>query len=395
MIQRMFISSVMRDYQPIRQAAKEAVSRLRHQPVMAEDFGASPLTPQQACLEGVRGSDIYLGIFGERYGYIAPTSGIAATEEEYREAQKLGVPILCFVQNGPKEPRQGAFLQGIKDYESGHFVASFDTPQELQMAIVQAINDQIGRAGVASLTPQAAKAACDRLNWGSRRANQSGTWLGGILVPERSGETFLNVLDFSRKPFRDRLLQPAILVEEPLFDISVSSVQHEEEGDSLVFKQESSRSVPMVRLEIHPDGSLVFGTLLGTDTTSSGFSSSFLIDEEAVERKLIAFLVYAEQFFRNLPRGEMLQTLYFGSSLTGIEHRGFGRSPQRSQGGISVPMHNLPSPLTVPSQPLRVSRAELASTKTLARTMVEHIARVFRQARAYHEATGSAASTYF
>lgn len=91
----------------------------------------------------------------------------------------------------------------------------------------------------------------------------------------------------------------------------------------------------------------------------------------------------------------MLQTLYFGSSLTGIEHRGFGRLPRRNQGGINVPMHNLSNPLMIPTQPLRVSRAELASPETLARTMIEHIARVFRQARAYHEGTGSADSNYF
>src|SRR5437588_11991224 len=96
MSHRIFISSVMRDFAPERAAAREAVIRLRHKPVMAEDFGAQPVSSQTACLEGVRSSHIYVGIFGPRYGYVAPRSGLAATEEEFNEARRRGLPILCF-----------------------------------------------------------------------------------------------------------------------------------------------------------------------------------------------------------------------------------------------------------------------------------------------------------
>ncbi len=103
MARRVFISSVMRDFTAERTAAKEAITRLRLQPVMAEDFGAQPFSSQLACLEGVRSSDIYLGIYGERYGYVAPTSGLGATEEEFQEARRRGMDILCFEKKGPKD----------------------------------------------------------------------------------------------------------------------------------------------------------------------------------------------------------------------------------------------------------------------------------------------------
>ena len=40
---RVFISSVMRDFEAEREAARAAVESLRLQPVMAEDFGARSL----------------------------------------------------------------------------------------------------------------------------------------------------------------------------------------------------------------------------------------------------------------------------------------------------------------------------------------------------------------
>ena len=114
-LHRVFISSVMRDFGHVRSAAREAISSLRQQPVMAEDFGAQPVSSQTACLDGVRSSDIYVGIFGERYGYVAK-SGLSATEEEFDEARKQGLPILCFEQQeteGTQGGRVPVAAQGL------------------------------------------------------------------------------------------------------------------------------------------------------------------------------------------------------------------------------------------------------------------------------------------
>jgi RIO-like serine/threonine protein kinase len=47
---KVFISSLVSGYEPYRAAVGEAVEALGHQVVRAEDFSASPGTPQQACL---------------------------------------------------------------------------------------------------------------------------------------------------------------------------------------------------------------------------------------------------------------------------------------------------------------------------------------------------------
>jgi hypothetical protein len=379
MSHRIFISSVMRDFAAERAAAKDAVTRLRQQPVMAEDFGAQPISSQTACLEGVRSSHIYIGIFGPRYGYVAPSSGRAATEEEFNEARRCGLPILCFEKKGSKEPPQELFLQRIKAYETGYSFASFDTPEELKMAVVQALNDQIGRPDVSALDSAGAAAALDRHRWGSRRSDR--TWLGAVLLPTRHGESFLDVLEFGRRELRDRLLQPACFGSSPLFRLELGT-RTAEEGDALVFRQEDERRQNAAALEIHADGALVSGAALSRVADDTSLARIHIIDEDEVERRLVAFATYAGQFYQGLDRGELITSLYAGVSLTGIQYKTFGKLPSHPLTSIQMPSHGLPDPLKIPTTPLRVPRAELADPAALARKLTGHIARAFRSANA-------------
>jgi Domain of unknown function (DUF4062) len=59
---KVFISSLISGIEPICAAARNAVTALGHQPIMAEGFGARPHSPQVACLDGVRqaGAVIYM-----------------------------------------------------------------------------------------------------------------------------------------------------------------------------------------------------------------------------------------------------------------------------------------------------------------------------------------------
>jgi hypothetical protein len=47
---KVFISSLIMRMEALRAAAREAVEQLGHDPVMAEDFGAQPSSPQVTCL---------------------------------------------------------------------------------------------------------------------------------------------------------------------------------------------------------------------------------------------------------------------------------------------------------------------------------------------------------
>lgn len=371
-----FISSVIRGFEAERAAAKDAVTRLHLRPVMAEDFGAQPLSPQAACLQGVRESDIYLGIYGERYGYIAPSSSLSATEEEYREAKRLGKPHLCLEQHGPKEPAQAEFLQRIKDYEKGNAFGFFDSIDTLKMEIVQALNGLLTNPGLKMLDAAAAETSFERLRWGTRSRNQNGTWLGVVLIPARQGLSFFDVLDFGRTELQHRLLQPALFGSPAVFSLTLGN-DVAEEGDALVFTQQANQQV-VSRLEIHPDGTLVFGTQLDRDGRGGFMSHMFLIDDAEVERRLTAFLAYANAHYQGLPSGELVSSLYLGTSLTGIEYKTFGRPASQTSGQISVRTRGVPDPLKAPATPMSISKADLSDPPALASRMAQHIARQFR-----------------
>ena len=53
---KVFVSSVIGGFETFREAASDAVRSLGYEVIRAEDFGASPTSPQEACLASVRES---------------------------------------------------------------------------------------------------------------------------------------------------------------------------------------------------------------------------------------------------------------------------------------------------------------------------------------------------
>ena len=112
---RVFISSVITGYEQFRDAVAAAVESLGHEVVRAEDFGALPETPQQACLDGVRGADVVVLLAGARYGAVQ-ASGRSPTDEEYREARE-SKQVLVFVERvADREPKQEALLAEVQGW---------------------------------------------------------------------------------------------------------------------------------------------------------------------------------------------------------------------------------------------------------------------------------------
>lgn len=145
---KIFISSLISDMQQEREAVASAARTLRHELIRAEDFGASPASPQQVCLAGVRAADAVILLVGERYGH-PQQSGLSPTHEEFREARDR-CPVLVFVQQGvQREPAQQQFLDEVqgKEWTTGYHRASFATPDELREAVTRALYDlELGRA---------------------------------------------------------------------------------------------------------------------------------------------------------------------------------------------------------------------------------------------------------
>ena len=115
---KVFISSVIAGLEDHRAATREAAESLGHTVIAAEDFGASPSSPQQVCLAGVREADVIVLLLGERYG-TPQTSGLSPTHEEYREARGTK-PVLVFVQTGINpDPDEAKLIEEVSGWEGG------------------------------------------------------------------------------------------------------------------------------------------------------------------------------------------------------------------------------------------------------------------------------------
>lgn len=139
---KIFISSLIREFEEFRDAAAQGVATLGHQVIRAEDLGASSTSSQVACLAEVRDSDALVLIMGSHYGP-PQSAGLSATHEEYREARETK-PVLVFIQQGIEpEPSQAAFIREVQNWEEGLFVAKFRDANELREKVTKALHEYI------------------------------------------------------------------------------------------------------------------------------------------------------------------------------------------------------------------------------------------------------------
>ena len=124
------MSSTLQELAAERAAAQEAITRLRLAPVMFE-LGARPHPPRDLYRAYLDQSQVFVGIYWERYGWIAPDMGISGLEDEWRGATQL--PKLVYIKEPApeREPRLAAMLDEIRDDNSTSY-RRFSTPGELR-----------------------------------------------------------------------------------------------------------------------------------------------------------------------------------------------------------------------------------------------------------------------
>jgi hypothetical protein len=94
---RVYVSSTREDLKQHRDAVIAALRRMQLEVKAMEDYTAEDIIPVDRCLEDVASSQLYLGLFGWRYGFIPPGYEKSITELELRKAQECGIPTLLFV----------------------------------------------------------------------------------------------------------------------------------------------------------------------------------------------------------------------------------------------------------------------------------------------------------
>src|SRR5215467_13417729 len=126
---RVFVSSTLDELAPERAAAREAISQLRLTPVLFES-GARPYPPRELYRAYLAQSDIFIGLYWQRYGWVAPDMTISGVEDEYRLAGDKPRLIYLKTPAPEREPRLQALLERIRAEEVASY-QKFSTPEEL------------------------------------------------------------------------------------------------------------------------------------------------------------------------------------------------------------------------------------------------------------------------
>jgi hypothetical protein len=358
---KIFISSLIRGFEPFRDAARSAVTTLRHEPVMAEDFGAQPNSPQVACLQGVRSADLVVLILGEHYGSVQGTSGVSPTHEEFLEARDTK-PVLAFVQEGiTRDAQQAKFVSDVQGWQQGYFRGGFKTAEELKDFITRAIHEyQLAHAAapldVAALT-QSAISLLPKL----RNSNSVQSPVLNLAITGGPLQRILRPAELEDRKLVNDLHQHALFSEPRLFD-STKGMKTDLDGAALYLEQEGG-----ARIQFDEQGGLVLRLPLERPSRrNQGFSGSFALIQETVVQKLTAGIAYADWALDRIDPTQKLTHVSLAARIDASEHLGWrtqaedDASPNSGTMGSGGGEEKPPVAVDRPRAALRFDTANLA-----------------------------------
>jgi len=348
---KVFVSSLITGMQPIRAAARSAITTLGHEPIMAEDFGALPRSPQVACLDGVRQAGAVVLILGARYGATQP-SGLSATHEEYREARGR-CPVLAFVEEGvtpEPEPEQEAFIREVQAWDSGLIRVGFPDLVQLERKVIQALH-QLDVLSVA--TPFDAREVLDRALALFPKERDSYSAMLSLAVASGPAQAVLRPSQIEAPVLAETLEKEALYGAIRVFVRGGGSEATVRDG-ALVLEQASQRGRSSRSIRLDPQGSLLIR--LPVESNEHGMS---VILVETLQEQLAVALRYAAWTLNHVDPTQRLSHVVVAAQLTGgfamRTRREHEASPNSVQMGSSHgrderrPVHLLPAHLPRPA----------------------------------------------
>jgi predicted ATPase/uncharacterized protein HemY len=126
---RIFVSSTLQELAEERRIVKKAIEQLHLIPVLFE-LGARPHPPRDLYRSYLIQSHIFIGIYWQRYGWIAPEMDISGLEDEYILSANL--PRLIYVKSPAPDQEPGlTTLLKRMEAEGNTCYKKFSSPQEL------------------------------------------------------------------------------------------------------------------------------------------------------------------------------------------------------------------------------------------------------------------------
>jgi predicted ATPase/class 3 adenylate cyclase len=155
---RVFISSAVGELADERTAARRAIARLHLVPVWYES-GARPHPPRSMYRAYLDQSQVFVGIYWQRYGWVAPGMEISGLEDEFRLA--AGKPMLLYLKRPAPdiEPGLAEMIDGIRAAGTVSY-RTFGTARELERLLADDLAVLLSEsfagtaaAGAAALSP--------------------------------------------------------------------------------------------------------------------------------------------------------------------------------------------------------------------------------------------------
>lgn len=233
---RVFISSTLNELAPERQAAREAITQLHLTPVFFE-AGARPYPPRELYRAYLAQSDIFIGLYWQRYGWVAPDMTISGLEDEYHLSGAK--PRLIYLKTPAPEREPG--LQGLLDRIRSEEVASyqkFAAPEELRERIANdlalLLTERFQKSPAQPITASEdrfRKRLLDRV-----RSN----WIENVLERSMDGATFIPLglyerPDLVENPWTSRVQEVKRAGRQLPAGTSLTQVYDKAEGELLIF----------------------------------------------------------------------------------------------------------------------------------------------------------------
>ncbi|MFD4423000.1 ATP-binding protein [Agromyces sp. NPDC058484] len=163
---RVFVSSTLRELAPERRAVRAAIEQLNLAPVLFE-LGARPHPPRELYRAYLDQSDIFVGLYGESYGWVAPGDEVSGLEDEYLLAPHEMPKLVYVKEGGEREARLQELLGRIKDDDRVSYAYFTDAEQLAELA----------RGDLATLLAERFTLAADT----SSESGEPGAWTGGVV----------------------------------------------------------------------------------------------------------------------------------------------------------------------------------------------------------------------
>jgi Domain of unknown function (DUF4062) len=216
MAHRVFLSSTFTDLEEYRKVVQLALRQLGANDVSMEHFGARDERPVNECVRLVREeSDLFVGIYAHRYGYVPDGAETSISEMEYRAATEAALPRFIYLVDDNQPWRPAHIDTGLSrkrllafkgSLQKSHICQRFMGADQLATRVVADIGRHIAMQkipkigpgipvrdiGLDSLRGPVNESACD---WNDRRndiyKNHQGLFLTHVIQSStKPGQTF-------------------------------------------------------------------------------------------------------------------------------------------------------------------------------------------------------------